>query len=89
MSDNDNQFIKGKLEELRGLFKEEQDYSKDIQSRIGRAIEVACRFGQIDGSHHKAWVIDQMVRELTGEKYAEVIKTSCGDDYSWDEGIAP
>ncbi len=35
-------------------------------SRIERALKLAIRFGGIDGDHHKAWVIDQMVRELTG-----------------------
>ncbi len=34
--------------------------------RIERALGYAHRFGQIDGDHHKAWVIDQMVRALTG-----------------------
>lgn len=29
------------------------------------ALEIARRYGQIDGDHHKAWVIDQMVRALT------------------------
>ena len=38
----------------------------DRKSRIEKAIDVAVRYGGIDGDHHKAWVIDQMVRELTG-----------------------
>ena len=39
-----------------------------INERAGRqrALDVATRYGQIDGGHHKAWVIDQMVREFTG-----------------------
>lgn len=36
------------------------------RERIDRAIDVAVRYGGFDGAHHKAWVIDQMVRELTG-----------------------
>lgn len=36
------------------------------EDRIKGAIEVAVRYGGIDGEHHKAWVIDQMVRHLTG-----------------------
>ena len=35
-------------------------------SKITKAVEFAVRFGQIDGAHHKAWVIDQMVRALCG-----------------------
>lgn len=34
--------------------------------RIDKAIEFAVKYGGIDGDHHKAWVIDQMVRALTG-----------------------
>jgi len=30
--------------------------------RIQAALNLAYRYGQIDGGHHKAWVIDQMVR---------------------------
>ena len=37
-----------------------------MSDRIKKAIEVAVQFGGIDGDHHKAWVIDQMVRALTG-----------------------
>jgi hypothetical protein len=61
---------------------------------VGRALELAHRYGQIDGGHHKAWVIDQMVRALTGDGYAEwIAKSKAGDDgpntYGWDEGICP
>lgn len=61
---------------------------------VEQAIEIAVRYGGIDGDHHKAWVIDQMVRALTGENYDAVVADACaGDDgpntYDWDEGIAP
>lgn len=32
---------------------------------IERALDMAVRYGGTDGAHHKAWVIDQMVRALT------------------------
>lgn len=38
-----------------------------------KALELAFSYGQIDGSHHKAWTIDQMVRALTGENYEKFI----------------
>lgn len=38
-----------------------------------KALEVAFSYGQIDGSHHKTWTIDQMVRALTGENYDDFI----------------
>jgi hypothetical protein len=61
---------------------------------IKAALEIAERYGQIDGAHHKAWVIDQMVRALTGSDYeAWVAHSKDGEDgpdtYDWDEGIAP
>lgn len=34
--------------------------------RIAAALEVAANYGATDGAHHKMWVIDQMVRNLTG-----------------------
>lgn len=39
--------------------------SRIALSRISLALEYA-KDGQVDGEHHKAWVIDQMVRALTG-----------------------
>lgn len=38
----------------------------ELQERIEDALEVAFQWGQVDGDHHKAWVIDEMVRCLTG-----------------------
>jgi hypothetical protein len=34
--------------------------------RIRNALAVAMRSGGIEGEHHRTWVIDQMVRALTG-----------------------
>lgn len=34
-------------------------------ANVQLALEYAVRFGGIYGDHHKAWVIDQMVRALT------------------------
>lgn len=60
--------------------------------RIQNALDIACRYSQIDGEHHKAWTIDQMVRALfeTEEDYKQWIVDICeGGEYDWDEGIAP
>lgn len=59
-----------------------------------KALTMAFQYGGYDGGHHKMWVIDQMVRALTGEKYEEFVKHAMqGEDgpetYSWDTGIAP
>ena len=61
---------------------------------IDEALTLIFKYGGIDGSHHKQWVLDQVVRALTGEGYAAwVAEAKDGEDgpetYDWDEGIAP
>jgi len=57
------------------------------------ALEIAASYAQIDGGHHKAWVIDQMVRALTGDDYEDWVKEYEEEDgvkeYEWDQGIPP
>lgn len=52
------------------------------------ACNLASRYGTIDGDHHKAWVIDQMVRKLTGNLYSEWLQLT-NPEGDWSEGIAP
>jgi hypothetical protein len=59
------------------------------RDNVERALLIARRFGGIDGAHHKDWVIDQMVRALTGcppinddvlgdsKEYQEFVAESC------------
>jgi len=54
-----------------------------LEERAAWALDLAVRYGQIDGDHHKAWVIDQVVRLLAADGYNELI------DSDWDTGIAP
>lgn len=61
---------------------------------ISGALEIAMRFGSIDGEHHKAWVIDQMCRALLGAQYESFIaEAKAGEDgldtYEWDVGTPP
>ena len=61
---------------------------------IEKALDCAMEYGGIDGEHHKMWVIDQMVRILSGKNYDHLIKDHCdGEDgantYDWDTAIAP
>lgn len=52
--------------------------------RIAKALDFAVRYGGIDGDHHKAWVIDQMVRALTGCPKVDLIGTDCrGEKYEY------
>ena len=43
-----------------------QGDSNDPNVRIARALEIAVTCKGYDGARHKDWVIDQMVRALTG-----------------------
>jgi hypothetical protein len=67
---------------------------EDADERCEAALQIALRYGQIDGGHHKTWVIDQMCRALLGVEYDEWIKAAKDgedgpDTYEWDEGIPP
>lgn len=80
-------------EAMPKLSKHEQD-SMVYTKRVAEALNIAWTHGGTDGAHHKAWVIDQMVRALTGPGYKAWVKTAkAGEDgpetYEWDEGIAP
>jgi hypothetical protein len=67
--------------------------------RITKAMEIIAQYGDIDGAHHKQWVLDQVVRVLVGdeEHYQQWLTEYRGDydpkwggyEYDWDEGIAP
>lgn len=66
----------------------------DSNERISKALEIAFQYGQIDGDHHKAWVIDQIVRVLTDIEYENWVKEYEYDEeddeyYDWNIGIAP
>ena len=55
-----------------------------------QALAIALLYGQVDGGHHKAWVIDQMVRLLAADAYPRLrsLFVYSGVDL-YDEGIAP
>lgn len=59
-----------------------------------QALQLAREYGQTDGAHHKAWVIDQMVRALSGIEYDQFVREAqAGADgpetYDWDCGVPP
>ncbi len=60
--------------------------------KIHRALMVAFRSGSADNGPHKDWIIDQMVRELTGDDYWKWVETFEGDEngervYHWPVGV--
>jgi hypothetical protein len=55
-----------------------------MEERIQKALDIAAIYGGIDGSHHKAWVIDQMVRSLTACPMVPATAKDCrGEEYSF------
>jgi hypothetical protein len=61
---------------------------------VERALEIADDHAGHGEAHHKAWVIDQMLREILGEEYQEwITEWEFGGHgprtYEWDKGIAP
>lgn len=76
--------------------KEMSEARNALPHRIERALDIAFKYGDTDGAHHKTWVIDQMVRRLLADPdaYAQwVAEHNKGEDgpdtYEWDKGIAP
>ena len=70
------------------------DTDDNTATSIDLALQCAYNYGGVDGADHKMWVIDQMVRALTGNGYEKwVAERKAGEDgpdtYSWDIGIAP
>ena len=61
---------------------EAQDFDEGTAS-AAKAIELAVRFGGIGGDHHKAWVIDQMVRALAGDRYDAIVKEGSPSSALW------
>lgn len=65
---------------------------EELESRIWRTLDVARNHGQVDGCCRKAWVIDQMIRILCGnrEDYDAWVE-SYEDEFEndWDAGVGP
>jgi hypothetical protein len=83
---------------LTRLCEEQREEIKRLRegpdARIVKAIQIAVRWGSCDAAHHKAWVIDQMVRALAEDMYdAVIVSAKAGEDgpetYDWEEGTPP
>ncbi|MEQ7008420.1 hypothetical protein ABN028_19800 [Actinopolymorpha sp. B17G11] len=54
------------------------------EAKIEKALKIAGEYAYIDGSHHKTWTIDQMVRALTGcPLVTETARDYQGKEYSY------
>jgi hypothetical protein len=57
----------------------------ESEMRTGDALNLAGTFGTTDGEHHKMWVIDQIVRLLTGCPTVQKTATDAhGAEYTYD-----
>ena len=89
--------LKGVQQDIKNVLAELEQKDKrikELEEERESVLDLIFEYGQIDGEHHKTWVIDQIVRILTKDKYNEWIKNyvydeETGDTYSWDKGIAP
>lgn len=48
-----------------------------LKESVQKALAILFSASQVDGAHHKTWVLDQAVRELTGDKYERFINAYC------------
>ena len=63
-------------------------------ANVTALLELAERYADTDGAHHKQWVIDQMIRLLLQDDYriwraAEDQERRAQDRPLWNEGVAP
>ena len=58
--------------------------SRSKEEMIDRALQIAIKFGGIDGAHHKDWVIDQMVRALTNCPIIEKHSSNHNKTYTYE-----
>lgn len=89
-----NTLIGYKNDERDKLAESALNLIQEQEKQINEALDLAFEYAQIDGGHHKMWVIDQMVRKLTGNNYEEWVDNYEYDEetekeYDWDTGIAP
>lgn len=81
-------------EPVKEVSKDDKDILVNVafKKRIENALEFLSLWGQVEGDHHKAWAIDQVVRALCGcewnfddsffqnEEYKDWVSGYCYDD---------
>lgn len=77
------------MSEVSHISKDDFEKSPETMTeaeRIAAALALASNYGGIDGDHHKMWVIDQMVRVMTGSPIVKspVLLDGGGNNYTFD-----
>lgn len=63
---------------------------EEAERRIKAILDVLLKHGQVEGAHHKAWVIDQVLRRLADGAYADVVAMyERSHETEWQTGVAP
>jgi hypothetical protein len=61
---------------------------QSYKARLAKIQELLEQYGDLDGAHHKQWVLDQIARVVLGDEYDEWAAASEDAD-AWDTGVAP
>lgn len=66
------------------------------KEKLDKIVETIERYGMIDGSHHKQWIMTEVLRIALGKGFKKWLKAfnsytdEDGEEYGdWDEGIPP
>jgi hypothetical protein len=66
---------------------------EELNNQILRALDLIGQFSDVDGRHHRQWLLDQVVTVLTGDddEYRRFVEeyNAQGHTVDWSEGIAP
>ncbi len=94
-----NKELKKENNELSGKNGSLYKMWEENEKIIDKAEFMIIHNSQIGGDHHKAWVLDQVMRITKGDKYDNFVrhyeyseipgKIGTEKIYSWDEGISP
>ena len=66
-----------------------------LQQRVDKALNIAVLYAHCAGDDHRLWVIDQMIRALTGPNYKQWVAQTTTDEHGnsypdlWDVGTVP
>lgn len=62
----------------------------ELESReLAAIVSLIDTYGNIDGAHHKQWVLDKCMRIALRHRYSEWVRQRKEEGYDWDEGIPP
>ena len=59
-----------------------------LETRVANVLGLIARYGACDGEHHKTWLIDQVLRDLTGDDYDAFVGRNFYNT-GWDRGLPP